>query len=213
MGESGKTLLTEPVLVVGQSAGYAYSISDREGEPIGSVRRVRRSMVRRLLRRISMSESDLQQHLHVLDVQGDVVLELARPSTSARSMSRLFVRDSNGNDVGQLVQQKIPGGAIFTLESGGTPCGSIVRLVAPHVADYGIRDVLGTEVARITETEFKSHVKALAKFVLTSADRYVVEIHRPVDEPLRSLVVAAALGVDLCLKQGDHQPSSWWDWF
>jgi hypothetical protein len=32
----------------------------------------------------------------------------------------------------------------------------------------------------------------------------VVQIHRPLDDPLRTLVVAAALGVDTALKQ-DNQ--------
>ena len=37
--------------------------------------------------------------------------------------------------------------------------------------------------------------------LLTTADNYVVEITRALDDPLRSLVVAAALGVDTALKQ------------
>jgi hypothetical protein len=41
----------------------------------------------------------------------------------------------------------------------------------------------------------------LAKAVFTTADNYVVEIARPLEDPLRSLVVAAALSVDTALKQ------------
>ena len=51
-------------------------------------------------------------------------------------------------------------------------------------------------MARITKTW-----EGLAKTVLTTADNYVLEITRALDDPLRSLVVAAALGVDTALKQ------------
>ena len=37
--------------------------------------------------------------------------------------------------------------------------------------------------------------------MFTTADNYVVQIHRPLEEPLRSLVVPAALSVDTALKQ------------
>ena len=40
--------------------------------------------------------------------------------------------------------------------------------------------------------------------MFTSADNYVIQIHRPLEEPLRSLVVAAALGVDTALNQDDR---------
>ncbi|HEV3365367.1 MAG TPA: Scramblase, partial [Acidimicrobiia bacterium] len=33
------------------------------------------------------------------------------------------------------------------------------------------------------------------------ADNYVVQIHRPLEEPLRTLVVASAVSVDTALKQ------------
>jgi len=37
--------------------------------------------------------------------------------------------------------------------------------------------------------------------MFTSADNYVLQIHRPLEEPLRSLVLASAVSVDLALKQ------------
>ena len=37
--------------------------------------------------------------------------------------------------------------------------------------------------------------------MFTTADNYVVQIHRPLQDPLRPLVVAAALSVDTALKQ------------
>ena len=46
-------------------------------------------------------------------------------------------------------------------------------------------------MARITKTW-----EGLAKTVFTTADNFVVQIHRPLEEPLRTLVVASSLAVD-----------------
>jgi hypothetical protein len=48
----------------------------------------------------------------------------------------------------------------------------------------------------------------LAKERFTKADNYVVQIHRPLEEPLRSLVIAAALAIDTALKQGTQTSGS-----
>ena len=47
-----------------------------------------------------------------------------------------------------------------------------------------------------------------AKERFTKADNYVVQMHRPLEEPLRSLVIAAALALDVELKQGDPTSSA-----
>ena len=39
------------------------------------------------------------------------------------------------------------------------------------------------------------------KAAFTTADNYVVEIHRPLQGPLASMVVASALTIDTALKQ------------
>jgi uncharacterized protein YxjI len=65
--------------------------------------------------------------------------------------------------------------------------------------EFNVQDHTGTEVARITKT-----FAGLVQAAFTTADNYVVQIHRPLEEPLRSLVVAAALSVDTALKQDDR---------
>nr|MBA2497217.1 Scramblase [Acidimicrobiia bacterium] len=62
--------------------------------------------------------------------------------------------------------------------------------------NFAIRDHDGNEIARITKT-----FEGIARTMFTTADNYVVQIHRPLEEPLRSLVVASALSVDTALKQ------------
>jgi uncharacterized protein YxjI len=63
--------------------------------------------------------------------------------------------------------------------------------------DFNIQDASGDEIARITKMW-----AGLAKEMFTKGDKYVVQIHRPLDEPLRSLVISAALAVDTVLNQG-----------
>ena len=62
--------------------------------------------------------------------------------------------------------------------------------------NFSLQDVDGVEVGRITKTW-----EGLAKTMFTSADNYVLHVHRPLDDPLRSFVVASALSVDTALKQ------------
>ena len=62
--------------------------------------------------------------------------------------------------------------------------------------DFRIEDPEGTEIARVTKT-WAGWIKEL----FTNVDHYVVQIHQPLDRPLRSLVIAAALAIDLSLKQ------------
>jgi hypothetical protein len=105
------------------------------------------------------------------------------------------VQDGGGRELGRVVQQNVFGKVRFSLEAGGESLGSI-NAENWRAWNFSIRDAADTEVARITKTW-----EGLAKTMFTTADNYVVQIHRPLEEPLRSLVVASALSVDTALKQ------------
>ena len=97
-----------------------------------------------------------------------------------------------------IVQQNVIGKIRFALEAGRPDLRldqrrELAGVELPH------QDHTGTEVARITKTW-----EGLAKTLFTTADNFVVQIHRPLEEPLRSLVVASALCVDTALKQDDR---------
>lgn len=47
--------------------------------------------------------------------------------------------------------------------------------------------------------------------MFTKADNYVLEIHRPLDDPLFSLVVSAALAVNTALKQDSDWSRPYWE--
>ena len=83
-------------------------------------------------------------------------------------------------------------------EAGGDPIGSL-NGENWRAWDFNIQDGDGVEVARITKTW-----EGLAKTMFTTADNYVVQIHRRLAQPLLSLVIASALSIDTALKQDDR---------
>lgn len=91
------------------------------------------------------------------------------------------------------------GHARFGLEADGQRLGSI-NTESITQWDFNVQDPTGTEVGRITKTW-----AGWAKERFTKADNYVVQMHRPLEEPLRSLVIAAALAIDVELKERGPQ--------
>ena len=112
--------------------------------------------------------------------------------------SKVIVQDAPGTEVGQIVQQNMIGKIRFGLEANGHTYGSI-NAENWRAWNFSIEDHAGTEVARITKTW-----EGLGKTLFTTADNFVVQIHRPLEEPLRTLVVASSLAVDTALKQDNR---------
>lgn len=197
-GAGGGTIFSEPVLVVNQKAKLVelsneYAIFDQNGAQLGTVRQVGQSVARKLLRAFTSVDQFLTHRLEVADTSGDTQLVLTRPAKLVRS--KVLVNDGEGREIGRIVQETVVGKIRFGLEAGERTVGSI-NAENWRAWNFNIRDETGSEVARITKTW-----EGLAKTMFTTADNYVVEIHRPLGEPLRSLVVAAALSIDTALKQ------------
>jgi len=197
-GVGGGTLFTEPVLVVNQKVklielNNEYAIFDQNGTQIGAVRQVGQSTAKKVLRLVSSLDQFMTHKLQIVDMAGTPVLALTRPAKLVKS--RIVVEDGSGREVGQIVQENMVGKIRFGLEAGGRKLGSI-NAENWRAWNFNIQDERGEEVARITKTW-----EGLAKTMFTTADNYVVQIRRVLDEPLRSLVVAAALSVDTALKQ------------
>ncbi len=194
----GGHLLTEPVLVVNQKAklievNQEFAVYDQNGTQVGAVRQVGQSAAKKAMRFLTDLDQFMSHSLQVVDMSGAVVLALTRPAKLLKS--RVVVQDGRGQPVGEIVQQNAIGKIRFALESGGATVGS-VNAENWRAWNFRIDDAQGQEVARITKTW-----EGFAKTMFTTADNYVVHIHRPLPEPLRSLVVASALGVDTALKQ------------
>lgn len=194
----GGSLFTEPVLVVNQKAklievNNEYAIYDQHARQIGAVRQVGQSALKKAARVLTSYDQFMTHKLQVVDVNGAPVLAITRPAKLVKS--KVVVQDPRGNEIGQLVQQNVFGKIRFGLIAGGQQIGSI-NAENWRAWNFSIRDHADVEVARITKTW-----EGLAKTMFTTADNYVVQIHRPLEGPLQALVVAAAVSVDTALKQ------------
>ncbi|MFI9389383.1 LURP-one-related/scramblase family protein [Streptomyces bauhiniae] len=197
-GTPGGTLFTEPVLVVNQKAKLIeltneYKVMDQNGRDLGAVVEVGQGVLRKILRFVSSWDQFLTHRLEIRDTQGQPQLLLTRPAKIFKS--RVLVARPDGSPVGEIVQQNMIGKINFAMNVDGRQVGAI-KAENWRAWNFAIVDHEGTEIARITKTW-----EGLAKTLFTTADNYVLQIHRPLPEPLRSLVVATALTVDTALKQ------------
>jgi len=189
-------LFNQPVLVVNQKAKLfgataEYTICDQHGQRLGAVREVGHVLMRKTL---GGGGENATHKFQIVDPNGTVLIALHRPAKVIKS--KMIVVGADGTR-GEIVQKTagIIGNIRFSLESGGQLLGSM-NAESRAAWDFSIQDATGSEVARITKTW-----AGWAKERFTKADNYVVQIHRPLEEPLRSLVIAAALAVDTALKQ------------
>jgi uncharacterized protein YxjI len=196
--QGGGTLWSEPVLVVNQKAKVIeltaqFKVFDQHGNQIGSVEQVGQSAVKKVARFVTSLDQFMTHTYEIRDAAGTAQLVLTRPAKFVKSKFRITRGD--GSEVGEVKQDNVFGKIHFSLEAGGSKVGSI-NAENWRAWNFSITDASGTEVARITKTW-----EGFAKTAFTTADNFVVQVHRPMGEPLHSLVIAAALCVDTALKQ------------
>jgi uncharacterized protein YxjI len=196
--QGGGTVFTEPLLVVNQKAKIVeltneYKVFDQHGTQIAAVRQVGQSKAKKVLRALTSLDQFMTHRLEITDATGAVLLQLTRPAKLVKS--RVLVSDAAGREIGAIVQRNAIGKISFGLEAQGQLVGSL-NAENWRAWNFNIQDATGREIARITKTW-----EGLARTVFTTADNYVVQIREPLAEPVRSLVVAAALAVDTALKQ------------
>ncbi len=194
----GGTIFTEPILVVNQKAklielNNEYAIYDQNGTQIGAIRQVGQSAIKKVARFVSSLDQFMTHSLQVVDMTGVVQLTVTRPKKFAKS--KVHIADSSGAPIGSIIQKNMIGKIRFSLVGSDGEIGTL-NGENWRAWNFNIKDISGVEVARITKTW-----EGLAKTMFTTADNYVLQIHRPLEDPLRSLVVASAASVDLALKQ------------
>jgi len=170
-----------------------YAVFAQDGGQIGMVTEVGQSAAKKAMRVLTSFDQFMTHRLEVRDMNGQVLIMLTRPAKVFKST--LIVQRSDGSEVGRLVQRNVFGKIRFGLESAGQEIGSL-NAENWRAWNFSIQDHTGAEVARVTKTW-----EGLLTTMFTSADKYMVQIHRPLSDPMLSLVVAAALTVDTALKQ------------
>jgi uncharacterized protein YxjI len=194
----GGTLFTEPILVVNQKTKLIeltneYSVFDAAGNQLGAVRQTGQSTLKKAARLFTSLDQYMTHKLEIADASGAVQLSLTRPAKIFKST--VVVQRPDGSEVGRIVQENMIGKIRFGLEAGGRRVGAI-QGENWRAWNFAIKDETDAEVARITKTW-----EGLARTLFTTADHYVVQFHRQLEDPLRSLVVASALSMDTALKQ------------
>ncbi len=194
----GGTLFTESILVVNQKKKLIeivneYAVYDQSGKQIGAIREVGQNMAKKALRLLTSVDQFMTHRLEIVDMTGAVQLAVTRPAKIMKST--VIVNDPAGVEIGRIVQDNVFGKIRFSLQAGGHTYGSI-NAENWRAWNFNIQDSAGQEIARITKTW-----EGVLTTMFTTADNYVLQIHRALEEPLRSLVVASALTVDTALKQ------------
>ncbi|MFI7677036.1 phospholipid scramblase-related protein [Actinophytocola sp. NPDC049390] len=200
-GYGGGTLFTEPVLVVNQKVkliemANEYAVFDQHGRQLGSVAQVGQNAFKKAVRFLTSYDQFLTHRLEVRDVNHQPVLMLTRPAKVFKS--RIIVQRPDGSEVGQIVQENVFGKIRFSFVVGEHQIGGI-QAENWRAWNFAVLDHTGGEIARITKTW-----EGFAKTAFTTADNYVVQVHRPLQDPLASMVVASALTVDTALKQDER---------
>jgi uncharacterized protein YxjI len=196
--ENLPSLFTERVLVVNQKAKLIeltneYKVFDQSGTQIGSVAEVGQSTLKKAARLVSRLDQFMTHTYEIRDASEQPVLLLTRPRKFMKSKFQIARPD--GIVVGEITQKNVLGKIRFSLNANGQEVGTL-NAENWRAWNFNIQDANGTEVARVTKKW-----EGLAKNVFTTADNYVVELLTAIEDPLRSLVVAAALCIDTALKQ------------
>lgn len=194
----GGTLFTEPVLVVNQKAkliemSNEFQVFDQNGNVLGSVAQVGQSTLQKAARLLTKYDQFMKHKLEVRDAQHNPLLQLTRPAKVFKS--KVEISYPNGQQIGEIVQENVFGKIKFGFLVNGQQIGGI-HAQNWRAWDFSIQDADGNEVAKITKTW-----AGFARAAFTTADNYVVQIHRPLQDPLRTMVISSALTVDTALKQ------------
>jgi hypothetical protein len=194
----GGTLFTEPILVVNQRAklfemANEFGVFDQNGQRLGGVVEVGQSTLKKALRLLTNYDQYLTHRFEVRDANHSTVLKVTRPAKVFKS--KFLVTRADDSPIGEIIQENVFGKIRLRFSVNGQKVGGI-QAENWRAWNFSVKDHNDVEVAKITKT-WGGFVKA----AFTTADNYVVEIHRPLQDPLASMVVASALTIDTALKQ------------
>jgi Scramblase/Protein of unknown function (DUF2510) len=210
LGEAAATgarsgLLAEDVLVVERFTDLGRRWSDRtvhraDGTRIGTLRRAAPATSRSqpALRALVARDHAKNDVVELVDEKHAVVLTLIRPVGAGKSS--VEVRDSDGRDAGRIVQQNLRRHETTYAFLG--PTGRFLGdLQAENWVAWNLRivDSNAREVATITRDWTGLDLASFPR-----PDDYVVRITQPVHEPLRTLVVACALSLEVAVRPDPH---------
>lgn len=193
------SLLGASVWVVNQrtklvEVNTEYDVFGSNGRQLGTIEQIGQSRGKQIARIFTGFDQFFTHHFEIIDSADQVVLRMTRPRKWLRTRVEVF--GPSDQFIGRLMQENVFGKIRFRmLDAAGQQVGSM-RADNLKAWDFTVRDARDIEVAAVVKSW-----EGWMRTGLTKSDRYVVRVHEPLAEPLRSLTCAAALSVDVALKQ------------
>jgi uncharacterized protein YxjI len=172
-----------------------YTLSGDDGTPIGAVEQIGQSAFTFLARLFSDLDVSLPVTLAVTGNGGELAMRLHKPWFRFR----VTVTGADGSVLGHVRKRVRLGKAVFAVTDGAGV--SIGRLLSENwrSRNFRLENDSGQEVARVTKKW-----RGLLTEIITDADSYAVTFEPRTENTVRMLAIAAALAVDLTMKQKDY---------
>ncbi len=171
-------------MLMGKRVGY--DVLDQHGRVLGWVAQAGRDNLEKLLR--PRRSDNARTSFELTEHSGLVVLRLTHIQAARSS---LVVELPNGAEVGRIRLENIFGKSRFALEVAGTGVGAMTAETW-RKKNFVVVDGQAAEFARIEMTSGSSGDHS-------HSNDYTVQINRRLEDPLRSLAVAAVIAVDMIL--------------
>ena len=163
-----------------------YDVLDQQGTLLGSAVQVGRDNLEKVLR--PRRSDNARTSFELSEHSGVVVLRLTHIQAFKSS---LVVELPNAVEVGRIRLEKLLGKSRFALEVAGAGVGAISAETWRN-KNFVVVEGQAAELARIDMTSGNSGDHS-------HANDYTVHINRRLEDPLRSLAVAAVIAVDMIL--------------
>lgn len=176
-----------------------YTLTGDDGEEIGRVEQARQSPFAFLLRLAGSLDLVLPVTLHVTTTDGREELKLHKPWFRFA----VRVRGGDGDALGSVNKKIRLGKAVFAVVGPSGEEVGVLKARDWRARDFRMEDPSGSEIARVTKKW-----RGLLTEAFTDADSYAVTFEDTTDNATRKLALAAALAVDLTMKQKDTSGAS-----
>lgn len=175
----------------GPYARSRYRVMDGDGTVIAVAAENGKRSRSELLKTLFPGKSDLHARAVLLTTPDGETPLLVVDKQEGRMLTTVTRPD--GEAVGSFRTERV--GRIYKVrDADKKPLGEISVDLGRN--NFTIKDVDGKRVGHV-----RKRFAGLATHLLTTADKYSVEIDDPVPEPLRTMVVATAIAMDLTLHE------------
>jgi uncharacterized protein YxjI len=193
-------LFSSPVLRVEQprrapSAKSQYKVFDGQGTLVARASERAVSVARQATRAV-FGDGDGRRTVHVENAQGQPLLILDK--AGGQPSRGTWVSDPAGTLIGSIR----PADMVFRLDLWDMAERHVGRLDGNRlVRKFRVLDAQGAHVGQLDKK-----FKGVATELLTTADRYSLNVYHPLPDPLRILVAVAPLAIDLMHYEGKDWP-------